>query len=415
VTPREVGHGVSVAPFGDGGWRVCSRSLALPWRTRAGSHPGSAVQWLGEPYEVVAEERSGSETWWILRPWPDSEVMRTAFRLDEAWVEALAAAEEESRRGRVVRWLSVPLAPLLAMAPARLQRQWHDSWGFPAVAATLVSAVLELAAGGVGVVQLLALTFGADWFLTGALRLVAVVGPALSVEALVRLGTAAARGEPMGSVAGLPLVLLFPGTRTPRDPPRPVVRLEDDESGALDVFSEVVRRDWVHDGVLRYRGRAYRLGGLEMLGSGWRYRFERIDDEAVGPPLRLTESNRRPEAADRDRPPSVIRTTMVTAAMCMSPRSYQERWAQHLGVRPVWFTLLGAGAELVGGWINLEHRSGDGGSSTLAVNLFFLVEAVTRLALLVSTGRPVGSVLGWAARPLLARMMPEGGDEGMRR
>ena len=219
---------------------------------------------------MVAEERSGSETRWILRPWPASEVMRTAFRLDEAWVEALAAAEEESRR------------------------------------------------------------------------------------------------------------------------------------------------DWVHDGVLRYRGRAYRLGGLEMLGSGWRYRFERIDDEAVGPPLRLTESNRRPEAADRDRPPSVIRTTLVTAAICMSPRSYQERWAQHLGVRAVWFTLLGAGAELVGGWINLEHGSGDGGSSTLAVNLFFLVEAVTRLALLVSTGRPVGSVLGWAARPLLARMMPEGGDERMR-
>jgi hypothetical protein len=363
---------------------------------------------------VVAEERSRSETRWIFRPWQDSEVMRTVFRLDEAWVEALAVAEQEHRRRGVIRWLSAPLAPLLAMAPARLQRQWHDSWGFPAVAATLVSAIFELAAGGVGVVQLLAVTLGADWFLTGPLRLVAVIGPALAAEALVRLATAAANGEPMGSAAGLPLVLLFPGTPTPQHPPRPVVHLEDEESDVLEVHSDVIRRDWVHDGVLRYRGRAYRLVGLEMLGSGWRYRFELTDDEAVGPPLRLTVSNRRPEVADRARPPSVIRTTMVTAAICMSPRRYQERWAQHLGVRPVWFTLLGAAAELVGGWINLGHDSGGGGSSTLAVNLFFLVEAVTRLALLVSTGRPVGSVLGWIAHPLLARMMPEDGDEGMR-
>jgi hypothetical protein len=370
------------------------------------------VVWQGEPYEVVAVETSGSEQGWILQPWPHPEVMRTVFRLDEAWVEECAVADEEYRRGTVIRWLSIPLAPLLALAPARLQRQWQDSWGFPATAATLVSAVLEFAAGGVGVVQLLALTFGLDWFLAGFLRLVAVIGPVLTAEGLVRLATAAARGEPMGSAACLPLVLLLPAPPVPQQPTRPVVHLEDDESDVLEVLSEVIRRDWVPDGVLRYRGRPYRLVGLKKVGSGWRYRFERTGDESVGRPLRLTESTRRPEAADRDRPPSAIRTTMVTAVMCMAPRKYQERWARHLAVRPVWFTLLGAGAELVGGWINLEHGSGSGGSSTLGVNLFFLVEAVTRLALLVSTGRPVGSILGWIAHPLLARMMPEDGDEG---
>ena len=150
------------------------------------------MEWLGEPYEVIAEGGSGAEKQWTLRPWPDPEVMRTAFRLDEAWVEACAVADKQHRRGRVIRWLSIPAAPLLAMAPARLQRQWQDSWGFPAAAATLVSAALEFAAGGVGVVQLLAITFGADWFLTGPLRLVAVIGPALSAEGLVRLATAAA-------------------------------------------------------------------------------------------------------------------------------------------------------------------------------------------------------------------------------
>lgn len=414
MTSRELGHGVAVVPCGDLGWRIISRRLTLPWMPRAGDHPGSAVVWLEELYEVVGVEVSGSERSWILQPWPDAQVMRTAFRLDEMWIEERAGADEDQRRQRLLHMVSLPAAPVLALAPARLQRRWRDSWGFPAAAATAVSAIFELAAGCVGVVQLLALTVGAEWYLPDPLRLMVVIGPALSAEAIVRLATAVARAEPLGSVVGLPLALLWPAVPPPQQPSRPLVQLEDVESGVLEIYSEELRRDWVPEGVMRYRGMEYRLTGLESVGTGWRYRFESTDDEATGPALKLAQRPRREQTAGGVRPPSAIRTTVVTAIVCMAPRRYQEWWARHLGVRSVWFTLLGAGAELFGGWVNLEHGATGGRSWTLAMNLFFVVEAVTRLALLVSTGRPVGSILGWALHPLLARMMPGSRDEGMR-
>lgn len=132
----------------------------------------------------------------------------------------------------------------------------------------------------------------------------------------------------------------------------------------------------------------------------------------LGLPLLLLDRNPgRGTIADRVRPPRIVRTTIATAVMCMAPRTYQERWARHLGVRAVWFTLLGAAAELFGGWVNLGHGSTRDFSS-LAVNLVFILEAVVRLALLISTGRPVGSLLGWVVQPLLARLMPGESDSG---
>ena len=416
MTSHDLGHGVSIIPYGEDGWRVASRRLTLPWTPRAENHPGSAVLWRGQAYEVVGGHVSGCERGWILEPWPDPEVMRAVFRLDEDWIGSHAAAEEEQRRNRLIRRVSLPAAPLLALAPARLQRQWRDSWGFPAAGATLVSAICELAAGGVGVVQLLVIVSGSEWFLPEPVRWIAVIGPALSAEALVRLACAA-RSEPIGSFLGLPLALVPKSAPVEQHLSRPEVSLEGAEGGGLEIVSDVLRRDWVPDGVLRYRGDAYRLAGLENLGSGWRYRFERTDSEASGPQLHLARIVERSEARERARSPSLVRTTIVSAVTCMAPSRYQERWARHLGVRPVWFTLLGAGSELLGGWINLEHGSSVGASPSLsfmALNLFFVVEAVVRLALLVLTGKPIGSVFGWAVQPLLEKMMPEEHDGEVR-
>jgi hypothetical protein len=262
--------------------------------------------------------------------------MRTVFHLDTASVEARAVAERGDRRARIFRLLSFPLAPLLGLAPARVQRRWRDSWGFPAGVATSTSALVELAVGGLGLVQLLALVFGADWFLPETVRSLALIGPVLAAEAIVRLVAAAAQNEPVGSVLGVPLAL-------------------------------------------------------------------------------LERPGRRRDIPDRGPPASIVRTTALTAVMCIAPRMYQERWARHLGLRPAWLTLLGAGAELLGGWVNLERGSTGDGLSSLSLNLLFVVEGVARLAMLVATGRPVGTVLGWCARPLLARMMPGVRDEEHRR
>ena len=92
---------------------------------------------------------------------------------------------------------------------------------------------------------------------------------------------------------------------------------------------------------------------------------------------------------------------------CLAPGRTQERWGRHLEVRPAWFTILGAGAELVGGVVNLEQSSPDEATLQLLVNLFFMIEGVARCFLLVVRGRPVGSLLGVPLGPILERWIPD--------
>ena len=49
---------------------------------------------------------------------------------------------------------------------------------------------------------------------------------------------------------------------------------------------------------------------------------------------------------------------LVSAAVTLGPASDQLRWAKELGVRAIWLTLAGAGAELVGGIANFQSDLG---------------------------------------------------------
>lgn len=139
----------------------------------------------------------------------------------------------------------------------------------------------------------------------------------------------------------------------------------------------------------------------------------------IGSPILLTsrrpQVDRRPAAHAAPRP---LRTTILTACACLAPRPIQERWASHIAVRPAWLTVLGALAELAGGVVNLERAAPGGADTQLAINLFFMIEGVARLALLIVTGRPVGSLLGIPLAPVLERLIADTGndqgDEGMR-
>jgi len=402
----DLGHGVRVQPLEDSRLEVVSDGLPLPWTARAGDHPGTAVMFDGGSFEVVTSSSAGNETRWELREWVDGEAMRVVLRFDEEEVARLAADAAARRRatGRKI-WIW-PLAPILALAPARLQVRWRSDWGFPARGATFLSATLEMAVGMLGVVQGLAVVFGGDWFLSGPAKALVILGPIMVSEGVVRLYTVLAADEPMGSVVGLPS-LLWDGRRADvRRPMVPRVLRFEPEDGVLELLSTVYRRDWGDGGMLPYHGEVFRLSSVDRHGSDWLYRFDLAAEDEVGERLKLVVWDEAP-TIELEPAPNPIRTTLITALSCLASRRFQERWARHLAVRPAWLTVLGSCAELMGGVVNLEWASPGGFNAQLAVNLFFMIEGVTRLALLAVSGRPVGSLLGIPLGPILDRLIPD--------
>jgi len=141
--------------------------------------------------------------------------------------------------------------------------------------------------------------------------------------------------------------------------------------------------------------------------------------EPVGSPLglpflALQRTNRdpaleslRPRPVDGagDRAPNPIRNAWITALSCLAPRDLQEEWAPRMGLRPSWLTIGGAGAEALGGLVNLQATSPGDLSPWFVLSVFFLLEGLARIALLVATGGPVGSLLGLPLRPWLAGVM----------
>ena len=96
---------------------------------------------------------------------------------------------------------------------------------------------------------------------------------------------------------------------------------------------------------------------------------------------------------------------MVTAAVTLGPGSDQQRWAEELGTRAVWFTVIGGAAELVGGIVNLQKELDTAMSWLILLNIFLVGEGLLRLGSAL-VGRPMGSVFGWALRPLYRPWLP---------
>jgi hypothetical protein len=399
---EDLGNGVYVSPAENGQLVVTSPRLDLGWRPARGRVPGTAVVWHDQPFEVAARVAAGNGHRWDLRPWRDAGAMRNVVRLDVETVGAAAARAVADRRGERYRRGMLPLLPILGLAPATFQKRWESEWLFPAELATWVSAAVECLGGGVGLVQTAALIAGGEWFLPPALRFMAVAGPLFILEGIVRLVLVAGNQEPVGSVLGLPLALF--AKTTPPDAPatEPEVRLFDDASGVLELVSPVNRSDWGHDGLLPYRDRWYVLERADREGRVWTYLFTR---HRGGPENRRVLSLRPPTSTEfvaprhSSPPPSILRISLVTAAVTLGPRADQERWAGHLGVSARWLTVAGAAAEFVGGLTNLGRDAPSAGPIFVMLDVFLILEGSLRL-LSALGGRPMGSVFGWLLRPL---------------
>ncbi len=410
TTSRNLGHGVRVIPGDGGGIVVLSAELDLGWRTREGGRPGAAVMWEGSGFEVVDRETWRRGARWTLEQWRGDDVMRVVTPLDGATVEAAAKAARTAARATELRpWLWIG-APILGFAPASRQRRWRDDFAFPATLATSLSAFLEIAVGAMCVMELFASAFGEEALFPWLPRPVVFLGLIIFIEGAVRLAQITSDPGPVGSLFGW--LASIPRRREPSPSvpmPVPTVQAFDASAGTLELLSTIHRRDWQDPGILPYRGEFFTLAGTDRLGEGWVYHFHRVGNtDEFGPTqLRLAPPRSKMEGRSFRDQRSAIETVLLTIAATLAPRRFQERWARELGVRPFWFTLMGASAELFGGLVNLG-APGDQPGLMVLLNLFFCAEAVVRVSSLILRGRPLGSVLGLPLSTILDRYLPEG-------
>ncbi|MDH3814691.1 MAG: hypothetical protein OEV48_09400 [Acidobacteriota bacterium] len=400
-----LGHGVYVIPGLGSELTVSSRRLDLGWREARGQVPGTAVVWREGSFEVVARSEVGRGDRWTLRGWDEASAMRVVFTLTRESIREIADQAASETRGARTRKSTVLLLPLLGLAPSELQKRWADGWGLNAERATQISAVSESLVGSLGIIQVAASAFGGETFMPIWL---AYLGVFLFASGFARLALVAADGEPVGSVLGLALLPLT-SKRIPATPENaPSVRLFDPVAEALVLESPVHRRDWDRDGVLPFRGSIFRLDRAEHQGRTWAYFFVRVDPgDGEDRALRLAPppTPRPPPPAADSAPSSFLRTMLVSAAVTLGSASDQKRWAAELGVRAVLLTVVGAGAELVGGIANLQRDFGSAHQLLALLDFFLVGEGLLRLGS-AFIGRPMGSVFGWILRPFYRSSLP---------
>ena len=203
--PEAHGHDRAVAAPG-GRWTISS-SRSKGWRARrAGTrttaeHPGTAVDWDGSLYEVVAIEPAGEGVRYTLAPWEERHTIRVHERYDEAAEERRSEERRDERRRKRKRRLLLLASPLAGHLPAEVQERWEHEDDAPASLLTLISALPLFVFGFLCSLSLTIRGF------TGVVLLpfpeaVLFFGVYLFVESGFRLSVAWSQERPAGSLAG---------------------------------------------------------------------------------------------------------------------------------------------------------------------------------------------------------------------
>ena len=177
----------------------------------AAEHPGTAVRWDGELWEVTsAVELPGGGARYELHRWDERHTARHVETYDERR-EGLRAEARAADRRRGRGWFrALLLSPLFGHLPSAVQQRVENETAFPAPAMTIVSAVPLFVFGVVSLISLLAAGLGgAAFFPTG----VSVLGVYVLAESGARLAVAITQGRPVGSLAGELLVASFRAAR----------------------------------------------------------------------------------------------------------------------------------------------------------------------------------------------------------
>jgi hypothetical protein len=201
------------------GW--CART---PKTLTSPEHPGTAVRWEGDLFEVLeaSPQDVGDAIGYRLARWEARHTVRVITTYDEA-SESARRAEQRRRREDLRRHrASIALAPLLGHLPASVQQRMEREFGAPARALTIASALPLLVLGTLGLLAFLVGSFGGGGSVFAGWPILPLpLALFLFVESAVRLGVAFLQGDPMGSVAGTILYELWrrgSGLAGPRRP-----------------------------------------------------------------------------------------------------------------------------------------------------------------------------------------------------
>jgi hypothetical protein len=187
-------------------------SARVPASPVSVEHPGTAVRWEDEFWEVRLVEEGEGVVRYGLAPWDDRHVFRAVSEYSEAAEGVRRAERAELASMTKKRRLSLALALLAGHLPGPVQQRMEQDFGAPAARLTMISAfplalfgafcafwLIYLAfAGGFGVATGDARAMGALPTSTGVL----LFGALLGVESAMRAGIAFLQGRPAGSLFG---------------------------------------------------------------------------------------------------------------------------------------------------------------------------------------------------------------------
>ncbi len=217
----------------------CRRPKSWTARKPAGRglplHPGTAVRWEDDLWEVVAAgETPEGGIRYDLRPWDEQQAIRVLLPYDETSEAEREADARDVGRRRAAGRLTLLLAPVAGLLPGRVQDRLEVELGLRATILTISSTLAPMAVGTYALLMLLASGLGAGVQLGGP-----AAGPLLPLlsyflpESLLRFGVAMAQGRPVGSILGLPLYLLARAAGLVAPPPTPRGTKEPGEASRL--------------------------------------------------------------------------------------------------------------------------------------------------------------------------------------
>lgn len=169
--------------------------------------------WDGDCFEVIAaESRPDGGVQYLLAAWEASHAIRRAERYDDESESERSARRNQAGLDRRTRGILVALMFFTGQLPNDVQQRWELDYAFPAVMATLSSAIPLGILGMAGTILLMAMLFGAGFGIPVGGSMWLVVCPYLLVVSGIRIESAAG-GRPMGTPAGTFGFLLWRGLR----------------------------------------------------------------------------------------------------------------------------------------------------------------------------------------------------------